>query len=596
MSRTAPLEPSDTPSTASTDLIALVSGAMIVVFWAAPVVISPGLSGVFDWDVDMQRFEALRRTIVEFGQWPGNNPWIEGGQPLVAIPFLLSIRGLLVLALGTFWGLRISVAVHLILGFIGAWTLAGTWWRERFIRFTFALFTIANPAAAYMLTVGHGTYQNFWFMPWLLYFLLRAREDRWSGLKAGLAFGLALTEHVPYIMQVGGLVLAGLFAWRAVCDRTDARAFGRWALRFVLMVGASVFYRVVTLFEIARDYARVNDLAYHYDLKTWLTAYLSPMTTLDRMSGATNWCGSAWELDAYLGITSVLLFALSLTWGFRWWHTLSLVMVWAAIGDDSAWHLTYWLKKAPSFNSWICFSRLRVFVPLFLGVGATHGLHILWNAHAQRRLWRYVGILLAIIMAGEVLVVSHLIMRHSQSAESYKAGDQNPGMKFRTVGTFKGGDSGSNIFSYEATRMNLGWLNYGDSNLPGHNKDVVKGFDEPGYIAEFHQGGKPVEPVYWSPNRIVLQGLDPAAPLVANMNTGRAWFNNGVPLFPGSKIVDVDRPFLAMPNAAGVVELTYRYPGQALGVWGSLVFALLLIAVVGLDVRAGRHALHPATP
>lgn len=123
-------------------------------------------------------------------------------------------------------------------------------------------------------------------------------------------------------------------------------------------------------------------------------------------------------------------------------------------------------------------------------------------------------------------------------------------------------------------RMNLGWLDgSGASNLPGKCARLDR--DEPAYIAEFHQDYTPIEPVYWSPNRILFENLDPAIPLIVNMNPGHPWYGNGIQLFPEYRIVENFKPFHVMPNSDGIVELTYRYPGQKLGLIASTILLIV---------------------
>ncbi len=66
--------------------------------------------GFGDWDFVLDKFEAVRRTILVWGQFPWWNPWCRGGFPLAAEPQIgaVSIATPLVLALGTGIGLRVA--------------------------------------------------------------------------------------------------------------------------------------------------------------------------------------------------------------------------------------------------------------------------------------------------------------------------------------------------------------------------------------------------------------------------------------------------------------------------------------------------------
>lgn len=259
-----------------------------------------------------------------------------------------------------------------------------------------------------------------------------------------------------------------------------------------------------------------------------------------------------------------------------------ILLVWAGIGNDSYFHIMYWIQKIPTFSSHLCFSRIRVFTLLFVGIAAVSGLNYIWIKYKNHRLkfLRYVVFCVGIFMVAEVLIVSHLIMKSSHVKLTPWAGE-SPANKFQNISSLpRPVKSPENVvFDYRAIRMNLGWLRgYGESYFP---EDTIRiGRDEQGYIGEYYQDGRAVDPVYWSPNRILLKGLDPKTPLVVNMNPGSPWYNNGKQLFPQYRIVEMRKPFVVMPDENGVVELTYKYPGQKLGVMGTIALSVISVLVI----------------
>jgi hypothetical protein len=76
--------------------------------------------------------QAMRRTILDWGQFPWWDPWCRGGFPLAAEPQIgaISIATPFVLALGTSTGLRISAILCLLIAVEGAYRLAWLWFRE----------------------------------------------------------------------------------------------------------------------------------------------------------------------------------------------------------------------------------------------------------------------------------------------------------------------------------------------------------------------------------------------------------------------------------------------------------------------------------
>jgi hypothetical protein len=559
-------------------------GLFVVAIWASPIWFTPGKTGVYDWDFAMHRFEAIRLTVMEFGQWPGHNPWIIGGVPLLGNPTvsLLSVNGLMVLSFGTFWGLKLGVLVYLSIGFIGAWKLSGIWWENRFIRLVFAFFVIANPALAYHYTVGHLLFLPFCFMPLLFYFLFRFNQDKWSGLKAAVVLGIAFNDSLIYMVQYGMLILGCIYVYLFISNyRVNSKALVQWVTIFIPIFLTLTFYRTITILQMALDYSRVLNWKTHYEWKELLKYYLFPYTKL-AVVASCKWCSTTWEVCSYIGIIAFTLTLVSFWKGFKWWHGMIILFVWAGIGNDSYFHIMYWIQKIPTFSSHLCFSRIRVFTLLFFGIAATSGLNYIWikcKNHKFRPL-RYVVFGIGIFMIAEVMLVSHLIMKSSHVKLAPWTGE-NPANIFQNISSLPQPEKspGNVYFVYRAIRMNLGWLRgVGESYLPG---DTIRvGRDEPGYIGEFRQNRQVIWPVYWSPNKILLRGLDPSTPLIINMNPGSPWYNNGKQLFPRYRIVEMQKSFEVMPDENGTVDLTYKYPGQKLGVMGTIMLALISVLVI----------------
>lgn len=555
-----------------------------VAIWAYPLWFTPEMTGIGDWGFAMHRFEAIRLTVIEYNQWPGHNPWSSGGAPLLghAAKSLLSIQGLLVLAFGTYWGLRIGVLTYLCIGFIGAWKLSGIWWKDRYIKLIFCFYTIANPAMIFHVSGGHLTFQTFWLMPLAFYFLLRFGQDKWSGLKAAIVLGAAFNESPMYMVQFGMLILGAMYVFLFVSNyRTNSKPLARWAAIFIPVFLALIFYRTITTLQIALDYSRVSDWKTHYQWISLLKFYLFPYTK-DMVIASCKWCATSSEVCSYVGFVAFVLSIASFRKGFRWWHGMIILLVWAGIGNDSYFHIMYWIQKLPTFSSHLCFSRIRVFALLFIAIAATSGLNYLWMKYKNHRskYLRYFVLGIGVLMVVEVLTVSHLIMKISHVNYTVPTAKSSVN-KFQNISSLPrpANSPGSILITYDAIRMNLGWLRgYGDSYLPGNTVRI--GRDEPGYVGEFHQNGRVAEPVYWSPNRILLKGLDPRIPLVVNMNPGSPWYNNGKQLFPQYRVVEMHEPFEVMPDANGVVELTYRYPGQKLAILGTIFWIIVSVAAV----------------
>lgn len=560
---------------------------LAIAIWAQPIWYTPGMRGINDWDPTMHRFEALRQTIVTYHQWPGHNPWIMGGVPLLGYPSftILSIKGLLILLFGTYWGLRLGVLVYLFILFIGAWKLSSIWWEGRFIRLIFSFYATANSALIYHVAGGHLLFQSFCFIPLAFYFLLRFNQDKWSGLKAAIVLGAAFNDSFIYMVQYGLLIVVCVYLYFLISNyKENSRALMRWIAIFTPVFLALIFYRAITFWQIAVDYPRLSGWRAHYQWIEVLKYYLFPYTKF-QTAASCQLCATTPEVCSYIGIVAFIFTLISFRKGLKWWHGMMILLVWAGIGNDSYFHIMRWIQKIPTFSSHVCFARIRVVTLLFFAIAAVSGLSYVWEKCKDHefRFLRYIVFGFGVLMTVEVLLVSYLVMRssHIKSTAAFTDGTAH---KFQNIGSLPQpvGSPGTLLFTYDAIRMNLGWLRgYGESYIVG--EDTIRvGRDEPGYKGEFVQNGRAVDPVFWSPNRILLKGLDPSAAVIINMNPGRPWYGNGKQLFPNYRIVELEKPFNVMPDEKGVVELIYRYPGQLFGILGTLFWSIVSLFVVVL--------------
>jgi hypothetical protein len=586
----------------SNSLLVLLSLAFIVI-WAAPLWFAPGKTGALDWVFALHRLEAIRLTVVEYGQWPGHNPWNMGGVPLLGNPTysLLSIKGLMVLIFGTSVGLRLGILVYLSIGFIGAWKLSSIWWKKRFVRLVFAFFVIANPAIIYHLTMGGILFINFYFMPALFYFLLRFKHDKWSGVKAAIVFGLAFNDSAGYMVQYGGLVLACVYVYLFMSNRTgNSKKLLRWLALFVPVCAAATIYRFATVLPLALDYPRITDLKVHFGVIEILKMYLRPYVRLTAIFPGEKYHNLSYPFDvsAYAGTIAFVLFLFSFRRGIKWWHVMTILLLWASAGNDRWYYLMYWIQKIPSFSSHLCFTRIRVFTLLFGGISAVWGLDLLRIKcnEMKNRFWVSVFIAIGTLMIAEPLSLSHLIMKLSHVKTPAYIPSTNPTYAFQNVSRCSWPKKTpikilKNIsLSYRAIKVNVGSLRDRTNYDPYFIFEITSriGRDEPGYIGEYHQNGKVVVPTIWSPNRVILNGLKPDVPLTVNMNPGNPWYNNGKQLFPGYRIVEFNKPFEVMPDENGCVDLVYRHPGQTLGITGTILFLFISFIVIVL-IEHGHH-------
>lgn len=561
------------------NVILLAISLLILTLGFSPFLFSKGMMGIYDWGHAVTAQEVIRRTILDFHQWPANNPWIMGGQPVLENP--LTLRSILVFLFGTMEGVRVAVWAYAVMGFIGAWLLSGLWWRNRLVRIVFCFYVVANPAVSYHLVVGHHTFMNYFYFPWIFYFLLRFDQDPWSGLKAAVFAGLALLDSFMYTAQYGMLILGCLWAWFFMTRDARARSqLKHWLLLFFPVFLTITIHQLLMILAVGRDFPREANYLIHYNIFTFLNSFFVPHYGLFQLpSQPQPYCTVTWEVCCYLGLAATFFAVWGARIKMRWWHGAVLLLIWALMGNDNPLFLMYWIKKLPTFSSHLCFARIRMFLPIFLGIAAADGFNSLLTRYPRRQFafWHVVIIVAGITMAVEVMVLSRTILKSALVPVPNIIQEQKQTSFQNTCSLPEPYRLPATVYSvqetYQAMMLNLGWLpSRGASFLPP--KTMCKGKDQPGYIAEFYQNKRPVEPVYWSPNKIVFEKLTPGVPLVVNMNPGSVWFNNGAPLFPSYKIVEQDKPFIVMPDAHGQVTLIYQNPEKKRGIIVTVVLAV----------------------
>ena len=197
----------------------VVAGALAVLFiW--PILGSLGAMGLGDWDQFMTWSVIERRSVVQYHQLPGWNPFLSGGYPLLANPQsrLFSPSFGLVLLFGADLGNRLWVAIALSMGFEGTRRLC----RALGVPAGGALFAAVvvafNGGMALRIAAGHLGDLPYVFLPWFFLGLMRLSRGRLGGLPmAVLTLALCWVEAGVYAIAYGVLlasVALGIEAWR----------------------------------------------------------------------------------------------------------------------------------------------------------------------------------------------------------------------------------------------------------------------------------------------------------------------------------------------------------------------------------------------
>ncbi len=577
---------------------------LLITSWFYPIWYMHDLAVLGDGNIYLQRFEAIRKTVVEFGQWPGNNPWNAGGQPIEGTPgrFIISLIGLLTVLFGAKTGLGISLIIFNAIGYFGSLKLAKLFCNKTYFKHIFAILIVTNSAVLFHFSAGHFIFLNYYLIPIIFYYFFRFNKDKWSGLKTGILVGIAFNENPTYLVQFLMLILSSIgtfYFFKSSSEIKKKIIF--WIITFIPSFGMIISFHLITLLYTIGDFPRTNSQIFLYPIETILKSFFYPYIDIVKVfSDPAGVSGGSCTLSShenamYIGILSIPFIIASFYKGIRWWHIVSFILILCSIGNNSILLPMYWIQKIPTYDSLGCFNRIRMITSIFISICVVDGMNFLYNQFREKIIKIKVSLIknpisikkssllliLIISVVTERVFIGYLIIQdthkdYSEVENFYSFYKKYPDNKdFINLKI---------ISPYEGTLNNIGILRGGgDSHLPmdyGKNSEGIYpgtiGFDEIGYIGEFSQNKKLIKADYWSPNLIKFSKLNPNVPLTVNMNRSKFWYANGKKLFPNDRIIEVKKKFLALPDKEGNLILSYVYPGKKIGVVLTILFFLFL--------------------
>jgi hypothetical protein len=201
---------------------------LLVGFWlvvAGVVLLSGERWGIWDWDHHLAFYELERQSLLA-GAAPFWNPHTAGGTVLLQHPLasFLSPDFGFVLALGVPLGVKVLLTFRLAVGLAGGFALARELGSSRVAACLASAIMCGGGAYAAHVAYGHFEWTTLGYLPWLLFFLLRAAE-RHSGravAAAGVLGAIVYLSGGGYLLVGAALAWGGWFSLQAVLERNPA--------------------------------------------------------------------------------------------------------------------------------------------------------------------------------------------------------------------------------------------------------------------------------------------------------------------------------------------------------------------------------------
>ena len=573
-----------------------------------PVILSGGDWGFWDWDIFLSNLEAARISVVSFGQAPGWNPYLRGGEGLAAHPMLplASPAFLGVLGFGTLPGVKIWIVARQFIALFGAYWLGRRLGFGRWGAITVSV--VFGLASTYGQRVGHGHWnlQAFVYLPLLVAAGLDAvRSGGWrSRALAGATLSLMFLDGGPYTFALGvlgvGAALAvgiGRGAWRSALAGT--------AVVGVLALSLSAV-KLFPVFETwsgfeARGGGRLLDF-YDPDFVPSSGEFLhAALLNREQSNRPGRFATFHINVGAYVGVLGLLLVAVGLVGSrvARLALLLGLPVLWLSLGSSPSLSLWEFLHRLPVGRSMTVPAKFTPGYLLALAVAAGAGVEVLRRWLASRPRLRWVPAVLVFGLVVDLVLVSRPLFGHAfpiapiplkpgpfhQVRHSPFEAAYFERVKLRVgVRPFSNVPRHSLTANLPAVRSNLGVL---DTDAGTRTLTPVRARPDPGaQLAVVHRSlvpGAAPRLLRWSPNELRIE-VDPrrGGRLVVNQNHHRGWIASGAGR--ALRVVPHSSGLLAVELEPGVSEVELRFrsiPAR----WGAGVSLVAAGAAAAMGTR-----------
>ncbi len=488
-----------------------------------PILFSSGKTGVIDWDQNMAWNEFNRVSLLKYKQIPFWNPYRCGGIPHFADPQigLISIQTPLVLIFGTQTGLKISIFVHLILGFWGAYLLFKKRGISDISSFYISMLFAFNGITASFLWAGMLVFLNFAYIPFVLYFI--DKKDIKSLIKAGVIFALSFyyDYHIPLLFSPYIVFqVVRLFYPYGILNIVKKLAL------FVFVFILFSFPKLILSLELYSNFRRVVENPYGYRIGNLIHNLISPSQPLYELNNGGGLVGAD-EKSIYLGIIPLLfiLFLPLLKRGPKKYIVLILleliVFVWISMGSKINPSLYEILKIVPFYESLNMAERFRfVFmIPLLMLIGFGFSSFLGGFKGILKPLMA--GLIIASTFIDIVIFSRNNFLNNSlvisQKNVGYSGGpyrqifsenDDYKYFKYSQSWLEHNSDAVQFLkpwsYEYEYLKSEIGVI---DCYSPFGGTESVKGANQNGYKGEWYleKNKGTIKLLFWSPNRVLIK-------------------------------------------------------------------------------------------
>ncbi len=184
----------------------------LIIIWCWPYFTTGSKQEWGDFSFFAQAHEAMRISVVDYGQFPWFNPWVSGGVPLYANPQMgfFSIQMLLTFIFGAPLALKLTVVIFTLGGYAAMLLLTRRYFKiEPYLATLISLLWIF---CSFFVSHLPAHFTFIWYMLAPLYIFLALTIKSWKGgLLFGGAFAIMALSQIHnafmHIMLICGVIL-----------------------------------------------------------------------------------------------------------------------------------------------------------------------------------------------------------------------------------------------------------------------------------------------------------------------------------------------------------------------------------------------------
>ena len=561
-----------------TNLLFITIAILITLSGWIPFIIHINDIGIQDQGFFLQQYEGIRKTIIEYGQFPYWHPWHTGGTPLFARPDigLFSIESLFAILFGTVKGLNIAILAYLIIGVSGMFMLIKDYTSNWIIMiWGSVLFGLQSTATLHIGTAGHIAMLPYVWFPWIVFLGKRIPNSLKSSIILGIILSLIINSSIYYISIFNFILLAFVLIYEFLKNIRNRFYYYNIVVMSLLFLTLSI-YKIMLSLEVILQFPREISTHISIPLYTFLKALIIPFHNIYTITVAPYW---RWhEVGCYIGLLALLMFIFSMIKKIRWWHICAIITVSLAINSTSKYLPGYWIRELPGFKTMWVITRWRFLSVFFIILGSVQGCKIILEKSNMQKYKNYLYLLIAL---STILILSN--QYHIWNQNKWISKEETIKLLRLKSDSIINSSAKVPMHCYYATTFNgIGLLNSYENMLgySGYTENYdtrrIPIEDRKNYKGEVYALDRTPIKYQWTPNKILINTSNKTK-VVINQNPGNQWFLNGQQLFPELKSFDQSKNFIISLPKKGIYLLEIKPPLNDIILTINLIIFILLI-------------------